>query len=211
MCKLIFKNRDHAGLLLLETMKNIVHENMLFAAIPNGGIAVAKSITNTIKVPLHVVLSKKIPLHGIPYVGLGSVSEHYELFNEERISNLKLSPRMIEQFKKIPLENLNKKRKSFSRYIPNPSEYTDKTVVIIDDGIASGFTMMSAIKEIEQSNPRSLIVATPVIFSHTKKVLEDTGASVHYYYMSEKTRFVVDEFYESFEEITDFQALSLLD
>ncbi|MGG4144232.1 phosphoribosyltransferase family protein [Paenibacillus algorifonticola] len=211
MCKLIFKNREHAGLLLLETMKNIVHDNMLFATIPNGGIAVAKSITNIFNVPLHVVLSKKIPLQGIPYVGLGSVSEHYEMFNEERISDLKLSPQMIEEFKKIPLESINKKRKSFSRYIPNPCVYTDKTVVIIDDGIASGYTMMSAIKEIKQSEPRRLIVATPVIFSHTKKVLEDTGASIHYYYMSDNIRFVVDEFYETFEEITDYQALSLLD
>jgi putative phosphoribosyl transferase len=215
--KPIFQNREQAGIFLLERIKEINcidclidSSQLVVASIPNGGVATAKPIIKALNVPSCIILSKKIPLMGIPYVGLGAVSENFELFNHDRIQDLQLPVNQVDEFKHSSWENIKSKKRLFHDYLPSPIKLQGKDVLIIDDGIASGYTMMSAIKEVERFNPNKIIVATPIISSKSIEVFKNIGVGVLYYICSDEDRFVVDEFYENFVGLSNEEVLHLL-
>lgn len=208
-CK-IFKDRIHAGILLLDKIKDIIDDNTIFATVPNGGVLVAKQIIGSFKKPLYLILSKKIPLKNIPYVGLGAVTINNINYNNERIEYLNLKDEMLKTYSQVATHDLREKQKILSNFIAKPEDLEGKKVILIDDGVASGYTMLSAIKDLNQKKPQSIIVATPVMAAEAKEKLEKVVDKIFCCYLSNEKRFIVDEYYENFESISNVETLRLL-
>ncbi|OHX40714.1 phosphoribosyltransferase family protein [Cytobacillus oceanisediminis] len=211
MFKAFFKNRQHAGELLFRKINKLADEKLMVVAIPNGGVEVVKPIYKNLKnSTFHLVISKKIPLIGAPYIGIGSISNNFEEVNHIRIDTLKLSQKIISQSRSITKRIIDHKEEIFSSHLlPNNSLY-DKDVLLIDDGIASGFTIVAAIKEIKKLSPRRIIVAAPIIYAPTKKIINSMVSDLFYVEASNDKKFVVDKFYEDFDKVPDERVLNII-
>jgi len=202
MSKAIFKDREHAGDMLAKCLAGTVDDSTLIVSVPNGGVPIAKRIREKFQLPLYLILSKKIPLSNITCIGLGAISEHFNVYNAERVNYLRLPTELLQECKYAAANTVETRKKALSHFIVTPEILKNKNVILVDDGIASGYTVIAAIRELQYLHAGNIVVATPVITTSAKNQIEKMVNKVQYCYMSDAEKFVVDDFYESFTKLT---------
>lgn len=205
-----FNNRYHAGKELGQKISLTDRENTIIFAIPKGGIPVATVVSYHYSVPLKVLLCKKIYAPHSTQIGIGTLlPDGSVILNKDLISFLGITRHDINQGVKEASIALAQYEKEFQTRIEIP-DLSEKTAVIIDDGIASGFTALGALNMIRQKNPRHVIVATPVCSSIAIEILKSCSVELNYLVSTDSTSFLVDDFYVDFEEVTIEQAHACL-
>lgn len=200
----MLKNRTDAAMQLAEKLQKYRNMNGVVLAIPRGGVPIAYIIAQTLNMPMDIILSKKI---GHPFnkeYAIGAVSLQGEIINR----NLPISHEYIN-------EEIQKIRKSlqdkYHSYMGNrkPVDIHNKVVIIVDDGIATGNTLMSTIDLVKSSKPKKIIVAVPVGPLHSIERIEEEVDEVEC--LDIPSNFVgVGQFYEEFEEVSDETVIRLL-
>jgi putative phosphoribosyl transferase len=204
----MFTNRKEAGILLADKLINYSNaKKTVIVAIPRGGVPVGYEIAKKLKVPLEIVLSKKI---GHPFnkeYAIGAVTLKSSIINESvpGISNLYIEEE-TNKIRKI----LNQRYQLF--YNNNmPIEFKNKTVIIVDDGVATGSTLISSIELIKMQEPLKIIVALPVGSSgalNKVKALDGVDSTIC---LSIPRNFqAVGQFYEEFNQVSDQEVIQLL-
>lgn len=203
----IYKDRKEAGKLLADKLKNYSHTNAVILAIPRGGVPVGYVISQKLNLPLEIVLSKKIghPLHEEYAVGAvtlkssilsDAAADIYPLYIEKEIESIR---------------SLLKKR--FKDYYGNrkPINLKGKILILVDDGIATGNTILSIIKMLRDEKPEKVVVAIPVAPKDSVKKLKaldgvDEVICLHIpnYFMA------VGQFYQNFDQVDDQEVKLLL-
>jgi len=204
-----FKNRKQAGILLGEKLIHLVEKEPVVLAIPRGGVVVGREIAFRLNAELDLIITKKI---GAPFnseLAIGSVAEDGSVYrNEELIKRLDISEEYIKEEAMVQLRNIKERTKIFSKYrsciLPK-----GKTVIITDDGIATGATMISAINCIKMKEPKSIFVALPVGPAETIYELLKIVKSV-ICLMKPEYFMAVGEFYEEFCQISDLEVIDTL-
>ena len=200
---MMFKDRTEAAHILAEKLKRYKKDGVV-VALPRGGVPLGYVIAQELGLPLDIILSKKI---GYPFnkeFAIGSVSLQGRIINED----IPVTREYIEEETARIRKSLKEK---YKLYMGDrlPINLKNRNVIIVDDGIATGNTMLATIELIKKSNPGRIIVATPVAPPDSiQKIGEEVDEVVC---LSSPEFFIgVSQFYENFEQVNDETVVQLL-
>ncbi len=200
----MFQNRKEAGLALADKLMHYKDTNSVVIAIPRGGVPVGFEIAKKLNLPLDIVLSKKIghPLN--KEFAIGAVSLDSSLLDEHPEVPNKYLEQEINRLKTLLKEKYDRYRGQSS-----PLSIEGKNVIIVDDGIATGNTLLVSIAMLRKKNPAKIIVAVPVLPFNTIKVIKD-NSDEFIYLMAPKAFRGVGGFYEEFQQVEDQEVIQIL-
>jgi len=198
-----FRNREEAGKLLGEKLLSFNFRNPLVFGIPRGGVIVAYEISQILKSPLSTIIVSKIPAYFDSEYGIGALTEDGEIILRESIDKNYLD-RIVEI-----LKDKIKKRVDLYRGGKEIENLKDKTAIIVDDGIATGETVLAAIKSIKNKKPEKIVVAVPVSSIEAKsKIEKEVDYFISLY--TPEIFYAVSMFYEDFEQVEDDYVINIL-
>lgn len=201
-----FRNRRDGGKKLADFVKDLDFDYV--AAIPRGGIAVGVEVAKDRNKPLLVIGVRKIPIPWSPEAGFGAVAEDGSTFINQRIfDHLGLSVQETEELTEEVRKEVERRVKTY-REGPLP-DLSGKTVLLVDDGFASGYTAIAAIELLKNSGA-TVYAAAPCSPSDTVKLLEDYADRV--LVMSEQKwgSFAVASYYQDFSDLSDEEVVEML-
>ena len=179
-------------------------------AIPNGGVPVALEVASALNADLDLVISRKIPLPLNPEAGFGAVADDGTvILNEEAVKRIGLSQQQIE-YEASKVRTEIKQRSLLYRGDRPLVRVNGRTVIIIDDGLASGFTMMAAVESVRHHRPREIVVAVPCASAIAVKQLERVADKVITCFTAFMPRFAVADFYRYWHDVSDNEVIRYL-
>jgi putative phosphoribosyl transferase len=207
---MLFYDRPDAGrLLAAELMHFKGQKDVLVIGLARGGVVIAFEVAKILSLPLNVVVPRKIGAPGNPELALGSIMENGEgIFNQSIIRILGVSQNYIaheiEKEKALAQQRLT----LFRQYAPLP-DIKNKTVILVDDGIATGSTMLTAIRAMRQAVVKYIVVAAPVASTEAAQLIEEVADEV--VCLSVREDFVgVGMYYRNFSQTDDAEVVQLL-
>lgn len=160
-----FHNRTDAGQQLANRLGHYAnHPDVLVVGLPQGGIPVAFEISQFLQVPLEICLVGKLCLPGHKHkeVTFGAIdSEGDRVLDYDVIEQLGISDKIIDKIAARELRQLQRRERTYRIHHP-PTELRDRTLIVVDDGLATGSTMRSAVSLLRQQQPKSIAIAVPV-------------------------------------------------
>lgn len=201
-----FKNRREAAELLALELHKFAAANPLIVGIPRGGVPMARIIADALKTDMDVILVHKLRSHLNPEYAIGAIDEQGNVMLSESASQ--------EQAKYIRAEvELEKKMLSERRqlYTPvrEPVNPRGRVVIIVDDGIATGWTIKAAIRSLQKQQAREIIVAAPVGAPETLREIQKMADQL--VILSAPVYFsAVGEFFEEFNQVDDDEVIRCL-
>lgn len=160
---MIFRNREEAGRRLVERLTNYrEYPGALILALPRGGVAVGYQLTLGLHLPLDVFITRKLGAPDNPEYALGAVGETGIVYlNPEAMAAFRLSQADIQRLVQTQQEEIAR-RQALYRQDRHLASLTDRTVILVDDGIATGSTFFASVESVRNLKPRRLIGAIPV-------------------------------------------------
>ncbi|HEY9879028.1 MAG TPA: phosphoribosyltransferase [Leptolyngbyaceae cyanobacterium] len=157
------QNREAAGQQLAQMLSSYSRQpQTLVVALPRGGVPVAAQIADALQLPLDVCLVRKLGVPGQPELAMGAIAAHgVRVLNDDIISRMGISEAVIEQVALIEAEELERRDRTY-RHGRLPLNVAGQTVILVDDGIATGSTLRAAIAILRQQQPQRLVVAVPI-------------------------------------------------
>lgn len=207
---MIFKDRESAGELLAKRLVDYKNkQNMIVLGIPRGGVVVASEIAKKLRLPLDIVVTRKI---GAPFqkeLALGAVDPvgnvvwEESLIEDTRVSKEELAPDIEREVEEI------KRRQVLYRQNKPPLDVSGKMVILVDDGVATGSTITSAIRFLKSAGSKGIILAVPVAAKESvRKVSEEVLETVVFY--APEYLVAVGSFYQNFNPVSDEEVIELL-
>ena len=209
--KPIFENRYDAGRQLAMLLGEYKGKSVVVLAIPNGGVPVGMEVASALEADFDLVVSRKIPLPINTEAGFGAVADDGTvILNDDLVKRAGLNQQQIDfQVNQVRLE-IRRRRLLYRQERP-PALVGGKTVIITDDGLASGFTMLATVASVRSRKPREIIVAVPV---SSVVALEEVGKvadKVFTVATGSLPRFAVADFYKNWHDISDEEVFRALD
>jgi putative phosphoribosyl transferase len=207
---MIFKDRIEAGEKLAEKFKEYSEKkNTIILALPRGGVVVGFEIAKKLNLPLDLVVTRKIGAPNNEEYAIGAITENGEgIFDQRAINHLGVTKEYLN--KKIVEEKKEAQRRLKGyRVGRQPLDLKNKTVIIVDDGLATGLTMRAAIKSVKKQKVKEIIVAIPVTARDSLEIVKNEVNKV--IYLDSPTYFgAVGAFYENFGQTTDKEVINLM-
>jgi putative phosphoribosyl transferase len=205
-----FEDRQDAGQQLATALKKYKNnKNTYIMALPRGGVVIGHEVAKKLKLPLDVVVPRKI---GAPYneeYGIGAITETGRvIYDDEAIKSVNATKEYIS--KKVKEETREAKRR-INKYRGSrpPLELKNKTVILVDDGIATGLTMQAAIRSVKDRKAKKVIVAVPLSAKDSLKKIKKEADEV--VCLDVPIFFTaLGSFYGNFEQTTDKEVIKLL-
>lgn len=211
MGEVIFRDRTGAGEQLAAELMKYRDENPIVFGIPNGGIIVGCPISKALGCALEVATVHKLPIPWDPEAGFGAVAaDGSKVLNSRLVLLLDLSDADVSKIASEVKAEVNRRSRQYRGNKP-PVDIKDKTVIIVDDGLASGYTMLAAIESIKKIGGfRRLIAAVPVASAAALKLVRAKADSVVCIKESDERVFAVASFYMYFTELRDEDVVACL-
>lgn len=207
---ILFRDRRDAGQQLARRLDHLRdHHDVVVLGIPRGGIVVADEVARELNVPLDVFITHKIGAPFNPELAIGAVASDGTTFLDEAlIEELGLSPSTTDREKERQVREIHRRAQLYRKGQP-PLDLVDKTIVLTDDGVATGSTTIAALRALSNHRPRQRILAVPVAPLMTFHILErETDDLI--VLDSPEPFLAVGRFYEEFEQVTDDQVIQIL-
>src|SRR5262245_45964453 len=207
---MLFRDRTDAGRRLAEALSQYAgRPDLVVLALPRGGVPVAFEVARTLDAPLDVFLVRKLGLPGHEELAMGAIaSGGVRVLNDEVVRVLDLSPQLIEEVARTEQQELERRERVYRDDRP-PVDVRGKTVLLVDDGLATGSTMRAAVAALRRQGPARIIVAVPVGASDSCEELQEADEVVCAK-MPEPFR-AVGMWYEDFSQTTDEEVRELLE
>ena len=201
----MFRNRMDAGIRLAKKLKKFQHEEGLILAVPRGGIVVAYAVAKELGFPMDLILVKKLghPMNKEYAIGAVSLNEEYIVPHAEA------SQEYIDEQASSIRASL---KKMYPKFLGSGDlrNVKNKTVIVVDDGIATGNTLVLALKMLKEKGPAKIIIATPVAsVSAVQKLKMEVKEVISL--LVPNVFFGVGDFYEEFEQVTDDEVIYYLE
>lgn len=207
---MFFENRNDAGermVPLLESYRGAA--DTLILGLPRGGVVVALEIALGLGLPMDVWVTRKVGAPMNPELAIGAVDSDGELLLDENTAKLyEVSDRYIRE--EVELQQQEVKRR-YERYrgVAQAPDVSGKTVIVVDDGVATGYTIMAAIGSIRRNGAAKIVCAVPVASPRVISRLEQQVDEIHC--LSTPSYFsAVGEFYRNFSQVSDEEVLECL-
>ncbi len=200
----MFKDRFDAARQLAKKLEKYKGEDGVVLAIPRGGLQTGFVIAKELKMPLDIILTKKIGYPGNEEYAIGAVSLKGRVLTSDAYVSKEYIERETKRLRKI-LE----KRHEMYVGTREPIDLKDKIAIIVDDGIATGNTMQAAVELARESRPKKIVVAVPVAPPRGVELLKEIADEVVCINV-EADFFAIAEFYENFWQVEDEEAIRLL-
>jgi predicted phosphoribosyltransferase len=203
----MFKDRIDAGTQLAEKLLAFKSQNVVVLAIPRGGLPLGAIVAKALNAPLDVALTKKI---GHPYnkeYAIGALSLKNIILNDA----IGVTKGYIEEETVRLRKKLKERHKQYYKN-NEPQNLKDKTVIIVDDGIATGNTILVTIELVKMQNPNKIVIAIPVAPPSTVRKLEASSEVDEVICLETPYNFhAVGQFYQEFFQVSDQEAVNLLE
>lgn len=199
----VFENRRDAGRQLAAKLLEYEGQDTVVLAIPNGGVPVGLEVATVLKASFDMVIARKIPMPLNPEAGFGAVADDGTIIlNDELVKRLGLSAQQISF--QVGEVRARISQRSLLYHGERPlTSVTGKTVLIIDDGLASGFTMMAAAESVRRRRPREIVVAVPAASANAVSQVEEIADRVVTCVTAFTPRFAVADFYRYWYDLSD--------
>jgi len=195
---------------LAEKLKEYKGKDVFVFAIPRGGVPVAYEVAKFLEAPLDVIVVRKIPIPWNPEAGFGAVAPDGTLYlNEEMVADLNLDQKTIKKLADEVLEEIKRREKIYRGEKPFP-EVKNKIVIVIDDGLASGYTMMAAVNFLKKQKPAKIIVASPTISEGAHNEVKPLVDELISLFIQKDYPYAVASFYEEWYDLTDEEVMNYL-
>ncbi|MDB6123011.1 MAG: Phosphoribosyltransferase [Pedosphaera sp.] len=206
-----FQDRYQAGRFLASRLSRYANNpSVLVLGLPRGGVPVAYEVACALNAPLDVFLVRKMGVPGYEELAVGAVaSGGIRILNQEVIQRLGISERMIEAMAQEKLQELERRERIF-RGNREPMEIEGRTVILVDDGLATGASMRVAIHAIQKRGPKAVVVAVPLGSGDTCTQLRNEADDV-ICGMTPEPFYTVGAWYSDFIQIPDEEINRLLD
>ncbi len=207
-----FKNRKDAGRKLAARLLQYKQYEPVVLALPRGGVPVAYEVAQALDAPLDVIVVRKLGAPGQPELGIGAVvdGDHPQsVLNEDVMSMLDVSDEYLHREVELELQEIRRRQAKYRGGRP-PVQTEGRTVIVVDDGIATGGSMRAALRGLRRVRPQRLILAAPVAPPETIESLQSEADDV--VCLSTPVSFrAVGQFYDDFTQTTDEEVIRLLD
>jgi putative phosphoribosyl transferase len=206
----LFENRYDAGRQLAEKLGEYRGQPVVVLAIPNGGLPVALQVALAFEVDLDVVISRKLPIPLRPEGGFGAIADDGAvILNEAVVKEVGLTPEQIAyEVNKVRVDI--RQRSLLYRGNRPLTVVSGRTVIIIDDGLASGYTMLAALESVRCRRPKQIVVAVPAASATAVRQLEKVADRVVTCITGFMPRFYVSDFYRYWHVLSDSEGLKCL-
>jgi predicted phosphoribosyltransferase len=205
----MFRDRADAAHKLVAGLQKFKSRNPLILAIPRGGVVTGAVLARELGGDLDVVLSRKLRAPGQPELAIGAISEDGQVYlNRQVVESLGVADEYLEQEKQHQLAEIGRRKQLF-RSVRGEVPVSGRTVIVTDDGIATGSTMMAALQTVRPQGPRELIVAVPVAPLDRLAAFEERCDEVVCLH-SPVDFWAVGQFYEEFLTVEDEDVVELL-
>ena len=205
---IIFRNRAEAAKQLVHKLFEYRGLNPIILAIPRGAVPIGQILAQKLRGQLDVVLVHKIGAPGNPEFAIGAITEGGEIFLGEQADYFSISRDYIDKAAKEELRKLKARRKLYSPYAATTS-CRDRIVILVDDGIATGETMLAAVKSIRGEKPNEIVVAAPVASPSAYAKLERVADRMAVIEVPPDLQ-SVGQFYIKFPQVTDEEVVQIL-
>lgn len=201
----MFRDRIEAGLLLAAKLKKYRNDPGVVLAVPRGGVPVAYAVANELGFPVEVILTKKIghPFNKEYAIGAASLTDYFIAPNEN----------VPDEYIQNELRRIRSRLKEMhTRFMDDrePESLQGKTVIVIDDGIATGNTLLSTVHVLRKGKPGKIVIGVPVASKNAVQKLSKEVDEVVAVLIPDEFH-GVGAFYEDFEQVTDDEVMFYLD
>jgi len=205
----LFQDRQTAGRELAEKLLKYKGEDLLVLGVPRGGVIVAAEVAKALAAPLDVIISRKIGAPFNPELALGAVAPDGTVLYDERLLDLLgLGRGDLQEQVSRQLEEIRRRLKLY-RGDREISRYDGRTVIVVDDGIATGFTLRAALRSLRRHGPGKLVLAVPVAPPEVVDRLRHEVDEVICLETPEEF-YAVGQFYKDFRQNTDEEVVAAL-
>jgi len=208
---LVFRDREHAGKLLAEKLREYNDKRkVMILALPAGGVPVAYEVAKELEVPMNVMVVRKIQIPWNTEAGFGALTwDDQIVLNKTLISQLGLTKEDIEDSISNTKRNIQERLRKFSGDKPMP-DIEGKIVILVDDGLASGFTMLAAARSARKRKIEKLVAAVPTASLGALKLLSAEVDEVVCLNIRTGPAFAVAEAYQNWYNLTDEEVTQIL-
>ena len=205
---MIFSNREQAARLLAEKLATYKGHNPLILAIPRGAVPMAKIVAEALGGEFDVVLVRKLGAPGNPEFAIGAIDETGWAYLGPYAAMAGADSGYIERIKAQELATIRKRRAQYSPLHP-PIDPQGRIVIVIDDGLATGSTMLAALHALRSRAPQKLVCAVPVAPPDTLEKVGEKSDEVVCLHAPENFQ-AVGQFYADFGQVEDEEVITLL-
>lgn len=205
-----FRNRTEAGQLLARTLERYRDQpNVLVLALPRGGVPVASEVATALNAPLDVFIVRKLGVPGHEELAMGAIaSGGVRALNRSVIQQLKIPQSAIDAVAIREGEELRRRERLYRGDRPSPN-ISGQTIILIDDGLATGSTMKAAVAALRRQDPAKIVVAVPIAPAETCDELQQEADEV-ICAVTPEPFYAVGQWYEDFEQTTDAEVTKLI-
>lgn len=209
MLQLPFRDRTEAGRqLALELTRRDPGTNSIVLALPRGGVPIGLPVAEALGVPLDIIIVRKLGVPWQPELAMGALAGTTRILDHTLIDQFRISDSDIETVVARETKELKRRDELYRGSRPAPA-LTGRTVILVDDGLATGSTMLAAVRHVRAAHPQKVIVAVPVASAQAcgrfRKEADECVCLA-----TPEPFFAVGEWYTDFRQITDSEVQEIL-
>lgn len=206
-----FRDRAEAGRELAKKIGNLAHQNdVLVLALPRGGVPVAFEVARELGVPMDIFIVRKLGTPGQKELAMGAIaSGGVRVLNDDVIRVLRIPDEVIETVAADEQQEMDRRERAYRGDRPAP-DLKDRTVILVDDGLATGSTMHAAVAALRKRQPARIVVAVPVAPQSTLREFEREADGVVCALVPDGPFEGVGRWYLDFSQTTDEEVSDLL-
>ncbi len=206
----VFEDRKEAGRLLAVNLSKYKASDSIVLGIPSGGVPVASEIASALNLPIDLIIVRKIQIPFNPETGFGAMDPDGKIIlNEGLLNQLRLTEDEIRLQIKKTMDVIEKRNQLFRGDRPYPA-LQGKAIIVVDDGLASGYTMLAAVHFIRRKSPREIIAAVPTGSERTIDFIMPYIDELICLNVRTRFPFAVADAYRNWYDLTDKEVLDIL-
>ncbi|MCL7412908.1 MAG: phosphoribosyltransferase [ANME-2 cluster archaeon] len=206
----VFADRRDAGRQLAKVLLKYRNTNTIVMAIPAGGVPVAAELATALHLPADLVIVRKIQMPDNPEAGIGAMSPDGEMIlNVSWVARLHITKDEIIAQKQKTLDTIQKREQTFRKKRPYHN-MRERTVILVDDGLASGYTMLVAVDFMRSLDPLKVVIAVPTASNTTVDMLLPKVEELVCLNVRRGNYFAVADAYRNWYDLGDEEVLSII-
>ncbi|NPV92453.1 MAG: phosphoribosyltransferase [Firmicutes bacterium] len=203
-----FADRREAGQMLAQEIKGKDYQDVLILAVPRGGVVVAQPIARELKAPLDLIIPRKLGAPSNPELAIGAVAPDGGALLLQGYERFGLSQDSLKRLIEKETSEIRRRMNAYRGDRPMP-ETAGKTVILVDDGIATGFTVEAGIQYLRRQPVKKLVLAVPVAPPDTIERLRPQVDEI-VCLQTPSEFYAVGQFYRDFSQTTDQEVIEIL-